>query len=152
MSSIDTSAPTETRLMIPSLARLYARLAGPSILVLRVVAGVALMVHGYGKIMSPFGNIAFVEKIGFTPGVVWSPLLAAGEFFGGLLLAIGFLTRPAAFVGMFVLLVTVWYHWVVKAEGYGGSEKSILWAAICLYFVAHGGRYGSVDRLLRREL
>lgn len=152
MSTIDTPAPTTPRLLIPSLARLYATLAGLSVFVLRVIAGVALMVHGYGKIMNPFGNVAFVETIGFVPGVVWSPLLAAGEFFGGLLLAIGLLTRPAAFVGMFILLVTVWYHWIMKGEGYGGAEKSLLWAAICFYFVAHGGRYASIDRLLRREV
>jgi putative oxidoreductase len=144
--------PVTGRLLIPSLAGIYAKLAGPSIFVLRVIAGIALMVHGYGKITNPFGNVGFVESLGFVPGVVWSPLLAAGEFFGGLLLAIGLLTRPAALVGMIILLVTVWFHWVLQSEGYAGAEKSLLWAAICFYFVAHGGQSGSVDRALAREV
>ena len=80
------------------------------------------------------------------------PLLAGTEFFGGILLAIGFLTRPAALGATVVLLVTVWFHWFVQGQGYPGSEKSLLWAAMTFYFVAHGGGFLSVDRALRKEI
>lgn len=147
------AAPIDTqRLLIPSLGTLYSRLAGPSTFLLRVVAGLALVTHGYGKILDPFRNVGMVEGLGFVPGVFWSPLLAATEFFGGILLALGLFTRPAALGAMIVLLVTVWFHWVVQAEGYRGAEKSILWAAMCFYFVVHGGRYLSVDQAMRREI
>ena len=86
------------------------------------------------------------------PGAIWSPALAGTEFFGGILLAIGFLTRPAALAATIVLLVTVWFHWVPQGQGFGGAEKSLLWAAITFYFVAHGGGFLSVDRALRREI
>ncbi|HET8728835.1 MAG TPA: DoxX family protein, partial [Alphaproteobacteria bacterium] len=84
------------RLLLPALGGVY-RSAGPAaVALLRVVAGLALMTHGYGKIVNPFGSVDMVEGLGFYPGEFWSPLLAATEFFGGLFLAAGFLTRPAA--------------------------------------------------------
>ena len=153
MATLAPFPPTDRpRLLFPSLGRLYAALAPLSIVLMRVIAGATLAVHGWPKIQDPFKNVEMVEKLGFVPGTIWSPMLAGTEFFGGLLLAIGFLTRPAAFAATVVLLVTVWFHWVVQAQGFSGSEKSILWAAITFYFVAHGGGPFSVDRALRREI
>jgi putative oxidoreductase len=141
-----------SRLLIPALGRFYTAMGGPSEAILRIIAGVALMTHGYSKILNPMGAVGLVESLGFYPGVIFSPLLAITEFFGGLLIAIGLFTRPAALAAMFVLLVTVWFHWITQSEGYFGAEKSILWAAICFYFVVHGGRYLAVDKRLRREI
>jgi putative oxidoreductase len=140
------------RLLFAPLGTLYAQLVPIAIVLMRIAAGVALVMHGSGKIADPFRQVGMVESLGFHPGVFWSPLLAGTEFFGGILLAIGLLTRPAALSGMIVLLVTVWFHWVVRGEGYPGAEKSLLWAAICLYFVAHGGSYLAVDRWLPRQV
>jgi putative oxidoreductase len=92
-----------------------------------------------------------VEGLGFYPGWLWAPLLAATEFFGGLLLALGLLTRPAALATSIVLCVTTYFHWVVQAEGFSGAEKSLLWLAITLYFVARGGGRLSVDRAMGKQ-
>ena len=138
------------RLIIPALGGLYAGLHDLAETVLRVVAGLALVTHGAGKITNPFGAVGMVEGLGFYPGWFWSPLLAATEFFGGILVALGLLTRPASIAAMIVLLVTVWFHWVVKAEGFFGAEKSILWAAIFLFFAIRGGNRHSVDAKLGR--
>jgi putative oxidoreductase len=89
-----------------------------------------------------------VEGLGFYPGAFWSPLLAATEFFGGILIALGLLTRPAAFAGMIVLLVTVWFHWVTMGQGFSGAEKSLLWAAALAFFVVRGGNRHSIDARL----
>lgn len=117
---------------------------------LRVVSGVALVTHGYGKITDPMGNIAMVEGIGFHPGFFWSPALAVTEFFGGLLLVLGLLTRPAAAGAFVILAVASWFHWAHLEQGYPGAEKAILWAAICLLFVARGGGKLSLDRAIQR--
>ena len=90
--------------------------------------------------------------LGFSPGTLWSPLLAGTEFIGGILLAIGFLTRPAAIGATIVLLVTVYFHWVVQNQGYAGAEKSVLWAAMAFFFAMHGGGFFSVDRMMREEV
>ena len=142
---------TNTRFIIPVLQGLYAALAPVTVLYMRLIAGIAFMVHGWPKIMSPMGAVGMVEGLGFHPGWFWSPLLAGTEFFGGLLLALGLLTRPAAFAVSIVLCVTTYFHWVVQAEGFGGAEKSLLWLAITLYFLAHGGGRLSLDRAIVKQ-
>jgi putative oxidoreductase len=148
MTDFTTSRP---RLIIPSLGGLYAALGESAETILRVAAGLLLVTHGYGKIMNPFGASGMVESLGFYPGVFWSPLLAATEFFGGILIAIGLFTRPAAFAAMIVLTVTIYFHGIVQAEGLMGAEKSILWALIMFYFVVRGANGHSVDAKLGRQ-
>ncbi len=143
---------SERRLIIPALGPAYSGLAPIAEALLRVMAGGFLIIHGLPK----FGNLAgvqgMVEGLGFFPGSVWAPLLAATETIGGLLVAIGLFTRPAAFATMIVLLVTVYFHWIFKAEGFSGAEKSLLWSAIMFYFATHGaGRY-SVDAVRGKEI
>ncbi|MCF6121504.1 MULTISPECIES: DoxX family protein [Mesorhizobium] len=134
-----------TNLVVPALGSLYAALNTTSETILRAVAGIFLTIHGSGKIIDPLGAAEMVEGLGFYPGAFWSVLLACTEFFGGIFIAIGLLTRPAAFAGMFVLLVTVWFHWVTLGEGFSGAEKSLLWGAILFFFVIRGGNRQSVD-------
>jgi len=146
-----TSRNSQNRLIVPALGGVYASLREGAETLLRVVAGLALVTHGWGKITNPFGAAGMVEGLGFYPGEFWSLMLAVTEFFGGVLIAIGLLTRPASIAAMFVLLVTVYFHWIVRSEGYAGAEKSILWAAIFFYFAIRGGNRHSVDARLGRE-
>ncbi|MDQ1197225.1 DoxX family protein [Agrobacterium sp. SORGH_AS 787] len=138
------------RLIVPAIAPIYNSTHELVETILRVVAGVLLVTHGFGKITTPFGAVGMVESLGFYPGVFWSPLLAATEFFGGILVAIGLLTRPAAFAAFIVLMVTVYFHWIVRSEGLVGAEKSVLWSAIFLFFAVRGGNRHSVDAKLRK--
>ena len=142
--SVTTDA-SRGRLIIPAFGRLYSSLHDGVETLLRVIAGGFLTIHGSQKITNPFGAAEMVEGLGFYPGAFWSLLLSCTEFFGGILIAIGLLTRPAAFAGMFVLLVTVWFHWITVGQGFSGAEKSLLWAAILLFFVIRGGNRQSVD-------
>eukprot|EP00873_Tetraselmis_striata_P032525 jgi/Tetstr1/452789/TSEL_039825.t1 len=95
--------------------------------------------------------VGMVEGLGFAPGAFWSPLLSVTEFFGGILLVLGPLTRPAAFATMIVLLTTVYAHWVAMGQGWSGAELSILWSTILLYFVMAGGNRFSVDAIIGRQ-
>lgn len=140
-----------SRLFIPSLANLYRKLDEPSIALLRIIAGVALITHGWGKIQDPTSMAGFLEGIGFWPGAFWSVMLALTEAVGGFLIAIGLLTRPAALFNLISMTVVIWFHWILKEEGYSGAEKAILWWTILLYFVVHGGQYYAVDKLVKRE-
>lgn len=140
------------RLVIPRLSGVYSSLHDSVETLLRVVCGVALVVHGAPKIVDPFAAASMVEGLGFYPGAFWSLLLSITEFVGGILIAIGFLTRPAALAAMFVLLVTVFFHWVQLDQGYSGAEKSILWSAILAFFAVRGANRHSVDAKLGRAL
>lgn len=147
-ATVSTSRP---RAILPALEKIYLPLDTFAETLLRVLCGVLLVTHGYGKIVNPFGAVGMVESLGFYPGVFWSPLLAATEFVGGILIAIGLLTRPAAFAATIVLLVTVYFHGIVQGEGLGGAEKSILWAAILFFFAVRGANSQSVDAKLGKQ-
>lgn len=55
---------------VPVLASLYARLDAPAETFLRVMSGLALVTHGFPKLMDPFGSVQMVEGLGFYPGVL----------------------------------------------------------------------------------
>ena len=73
------------------------------LLLLRVVAGVGLMMHGWDKIHHPFSWM----KAGNIPGPLQA-LAALGEFGGGFGLAIGFLTPLSAF-GILCTMCGAWF-------------------------------------------
>jgi len=148
MTELVTNRP---RLIVPALGGLYAALHDGAETILRVAAGLLLATHGYGKILNPFGASGMVESLGFYPGAFWSPLLSATEFFGGILIAIGLFTRPAAFAATIVLAVTIYFHGVVQGEGLMGAEKSILWTLILFFFAIRGANGHSVDAKLGRQ-
>ena len=147
----DLTTASRPALIIPALGSVYAALQTGAETLMRFVAGALLVTHGYGKILNPFGSVGMVEGLGFYPGVFWSPLLSATEFFGGIFLAIGFLTRPAAVATTIVLLVTVYFHGIVQGQGLGGAEKSILWAVITLFFAIRGANAHSVDAKIGKQ-
>lgn len=151
MSSI--APDSRPRLILPALGKTYSSLFELAETILRVVAGGALVTHGYAKILSPFGAAGLVEGLGLFPGPasVWSLLLSVTEFFGGIFLAIGFLTRPAALGGFIILIVTVYFHWVLRGEGWAGSEKSVIWASVMFFFVIRGANRHSVDAMIGRQ-
>ena len=101
---------TQTRLIVPALAPLYGALSRLSYPMIRFFAGLFLVPHGAQKLFGWFGGNGleatagfFAQNLGLTPGIFWAGLVGATEFFGGLFLAIGFLTRPAA-VGIAILM------------------------------------------------
>ncbi|WP_375691485.1 DoxX family protein [Pseudooceanicola sp. LIPI14-2-Ac024] len=139
-------------LLVPAFGPLYAAAVPLTELWLRVICGVALMVHGWPKIQNPTGAAEMVAGLGFAPAPFWSVLLSVTEFTGGLLLVLGLLTRLAAAGTSVILLVAAYFHWVQLGQGYGGAELALIWSAVTLSFVAKGGGQYSLDRLLKREL
>lgn len=100
------------RLVIRPLAGFYDYFAQPlAWFTLRVFVGGALIVEGWPKIVAPFAQVGFVESVGFYPGWFWSPLLAVMQFFGGIALVVGFLTRPIALANGVMLAITWWFHY-----------------------------------------
>jgi putative oxidoreductase len=148
----NTTENARPRLLIPALGGIYSSLHEIVETLLRVAAGGILAVHGAQKIGNPFGAAEMVEGLGFYPGALWSLLLSCTEFFGGIFIALGFLTRPAAFAGLIVLLVTVWFHWVTMGQGFSGAEKSILWSAMLAFFAIRGANRHSLDARIGKAL
>src|ERR1700751_2526989 len=82
---------------------------------LRFALGVIFFAHGAQKMLGWFGGYGFAGTMRFFTGVMHIPVLFAflaicAEFFGGLGLILGFLTRIAAFgvtCNMVVAILTV---------------------------------------------
>lgn len=104
-------------LLLPFLSGFYDKFAQPlAWTAMRVAIGGMLVVEGYPKILAPFAQVGFVENLGFYPGWLWSPTLAGLQFFGGMFIALGLLTRPVALANMVMLAITLWFHF---ANPYG---------------------------------
>src|SRR5262249_54666710 len=81
--------------------------------ILRLVTGVVFFAHGAQKMLGWFGGFGFSGTMGFFTGQMHIPavfafLAIAAEFFGGLGLIVGFLTRIAAFGVAVNMLVAIY--------------------------------------------
>lgn len=82
---------------------------GLGLLVLRVVFGSALMLHGWSKIQTPFSWMDRPGAPSPVPGALQA-LAALGEFGGGAGILLGFLT-PIACLGVLCTMFGAW--WIV---------------------------------------
>lgn len=113
---------------------------------LRLALGTVFMAHGWMKLHGPLGtsegfNIA---DWGWPNPEMWAWIVATVEFFGGLLIVCGLLTRFAAIAIAGVMAAAIWY--VKLREGFIGGfefELTLLMMAIALVF-SGGGRL-SID-------
>ena len=87
--------------------------AGYETLALRFPIGIIFMAHGAQKLFGWFcgygleGTGQWMASIGLGPGVVMAFLAGSAEFFGGLFILLGLLTRPAAVALSFTMLVAI---------------------------------------------
>jgi putative oxidoreductase len=142
------------RLIVPALGGIYRIFAPYTETLIRIVAGLSFVPHGYPKLfVNPARSAAFLAESGFEPGMFWAILLGSTEFFGGLLLAAGFLTRLAC-IPLFIFLITaITHHW---PNGFTwieeGFEYPLFWAIVVFHFLIHGGGRYSADAMLGREV
>ena len=99
--------------MKQKIEQLLSSNAGVSTLALRIPVGIIFMAHGAQKLFGWFGGYGlegtgqFFESIGLAPGVVMAFLAGSAEFFGGLFILLGLLTRPSALVLAFTMLIAI---------------------------------------------
>ncbi len=152
------TAEDRPRLVLPALEGLYRALDPYMDALVRVTVGLSLVPHGMQKLFGMLGGgglagtAKFLESVGYAPGMFWALALGSLEFFGGIALALGFLTRPLAALVFVFMLNAIVYHW---PNGFFwnklGYEFPLFWAAMCVFvFVRGGGRY-SLDHRLGRE-
>lgn len=156
-----TQSSSEIRPLIPALAGFERAIAPLGEPLVRIAAGVMLMPHGAQKLFGWFGGYGlegtgqfFATKLGLTPGVFMAGAAGSVEFFGGLLLALGLLTRPAAVAVAFMMLIAIFTAHI--SAGFfntnGGYEFALLWGLVAVSFALRGGGRFSVDALIGREL
>lgn len=129
--------------------------------ILRLILGVILFAHGAQKMLGWFGGYGFSGTMGFFTSVMHIPALfaflaIAAEFFGGLGLIFGFLTRIAAlgiFTNMIVAIAMVHHqfgffmNWTGAQKG-EGIEYHLLVLAVTTFLMIRGAGAASIDRIL----
>jgi putative oxidoreductase len=141
-----------TRPFVPFLARLYAPLEPYAYTLARFTLGAIFVPHGYAKLFG--GGVAGVAKIvgtwGLPAPLAWGYFIGGLEFFGGILLALGLLTRPVALMFAFEMIVAaIGVHSKVWAWNQGGAQYPVFLAVFSfLVFLRGGGRHSLDNRLL----
>lgn len=135
---------------------LFDTRGGYAALALRVPVGLILSAHGAQKLFGWFGGgglqgtAQWLTSIGLEPGLLMALLAGGAEFFGGLALIFGLLTRPAALAGAFTMLVAILSVHISNGlfMENGGYEfaLSLLAASVALMFQGAGRL--SLDGLL----
>ena len=126
-----------------------------ALLILRLVAGIAFVLHGWGKIQNPFAWIPAQAPVQI-PGF-FQFLAALSEFGGGLAWILGLVMPLASFGLGFTMLVAVYFHGIVLKDpfvsmGGGGSYEPALGylAVAILFFVIGPGKF-SLDKMIFGE-
>lgn len=142
------------------ISKITSSAAGFDTLPLRVGAGVIFAAHGAQKLFGWFGGYGlegtagWMASIGLEPGMLMAAMAGGAEFFGGLLLIVGLLVRPAALmlaITMLVAIVTVHLSNGLFMTN-NGYEFGLALLAMSAALVVRGAGSLSVDRSLQLQL
>lgn len=142
-------------LIVPRLRAFSERLEPLAYLLLRIGFGLTLMTHGvpkllgrsHGSMADPMAAstnlIANVLQLPGAPLIAWAVALLEGV--GGLMLALGFLSRlvaPLVLVQMLVIcyLLGPTYPWIDR-----GIEYPVVLALLAFYIACRGSGRGALD-------
>ncbi|MFT4732453.1 MAG: putative oxidoreductase [Gammaproteobacteria bacterium] len=130
------------------------------VLPLRLIAGIIFFAHGAQKLFAWFGGYGlggtgqWMESIGLSPGYLMALMAGSAEFFGGILLIIGFLTRPTALILAITMIVAIFTVHINNGlfMSDNGYEFGLSLVAITLaLFIQGGGKY-SIDNNVYKRL
>jgi putative oxidoreductase len=124
------------------------------LLALRLVLGWIFIYHGSQKLFGAFGGSGmdgFVANINgmhlpLLPGVAWAYMAACGEFFGGVFVFVGLLTRLAAVPIIVTMLVAI--KTVTGSKGFMGYEFNLALIAMSAALILTGAGLVSLDALI----
>jgi len=124
-----------------------SRFAPHAFAIMRIVVGVLFAMHGSQKLFGTPGDKPPMELASLmgVAGII--------EFAGGLLIALGFLTRIAAFLASGTMAVA---YFMAHASNHvlpiiNQGELAVVYCFVFLYIWAHGAGIWSIDGLLRRN-
>jgi putative oxidoreductase len=117
-------------------------------LILRLVFGLGFAVHGYQALFVSEGAMeqmaAGIADWGWPAPEAWAYLAKITELIGGVMIALGFLTRAAALACAGTMVIAIWkVHFGDPFTG--GWEMAALYLAAFLSLLLTGGGKLSVD-------
>lgn len=113
---------------------------------LRLLMGVGIAHHGYGKVFGGMMErfVQGVAQMGFPAPELFAWMAALSEFAGGLLIVAGFLTRPAAFFVFFTMAVAAFV--THSADPFDVKELALAYWAMASTLILTGPGKFSIDR------
>lgn len=142
------------------ITKLVESKSGYSTLALRIPIGIVFMAHGAQKLFGWFGGYGlegtgqWMASIGLGPGMLMAFLAGSGEFFGGLAILLGILTRPAAAVLSITMLVAIFTvhfeHGLFMSNG--GYEFGLALLAASVSLMMSGAGKLSIDQIISQRL
>lgn len=143
-----------------TLSTLLASKAGLGALSLRVPVGIIFMAHGAQKLFGWFGGYGlegtgqWMTSIGLEPGMLMALMAGSAEFFGGLFILIGLLTRPAALAlaGTMVVAIASVHLSNGLFMANNGYEFGLALLAASVSLIFSGAGKLSADALLAKKL
>lgn len=134
--------------------------AGWGALALRIPVGIIFVAHGAQKLFGWFGGYGlegtgqWMASIGLEPGYLMALLAGSAEFFGGLALVLGLLTRPAALVSALTMLVAMFAVHIGNGlfMANNGYEFALSLLAASVALTVQGGGRLALDNLLAAQL
>ena len=139
-----------------TITKLLSSDASLAPLAMRLSAGIIFAAHGAQKLFGWFGGYGlegtgqWMASIGLEPGYLMALLAGSAEFFGGLALILGILTRPAALAlagTMVVAIVTVHLQNGLFMSN-NGYEFGLSLLAISVALVFSGAGRFAIDNVL----
>ena len=126
-----------------------SRFTGPAHALLRIVTGLLFLEHGTSKLLDfPHVDMPMAVTVGSLPWVA-----GVLELLGGLLIMVGLLTRPTAFILAGEMAVAYWMFHAPQSTFpiQNMGEAAILYCFIFLFLAAAGAGPWSVDGSLRQR-
>lgn len=143
------------RLVIPGLGRFYDCVAPLSYLLMRVYLGLMLVPHGADKLFGAgvLHTAQGLTKLGWPAPLFWAWAACIIEFFGGLMLAVGLLTRvAAAAIAIEMAVISFAILWPAWDWAHHGMEYVFMVGVFAFAMALRGGGPYSLDRVLGREI
>ena len=131
-----------------------------STLPLRLVAGIIFSAHGAQKLFAWFGGYGlegtgqWMDSIGLGPGYLMALLVGSTEFFGGILLILGLLTRPTSAILAITMMVAIVKVHLVNGlfMSNNGYEFALALLAMTLALAISGAGKYSADQFISNRL
>ncbi|WP_158969396.1 DoxX family protein [Paraglaciecola sp. L3A3] len=138
------------------ITKLLSTTAGLAPLALRIPVGITFIAHGAQKLFASFGGYGlegtgqWMASIGLEPGYLMALLAGSAEFFGGIFILIGLLTRPTALVLAITMLVAIFTVHIENGlfMSNNGYEFALALLAITVSLVFSGSGKLAVDNLI----
>lgn len=134
--------------------------AGFDTLAVRIAVGATFAAHGAQKLFAWFGGYGlegtagWMASIGIEPAMLMTVLAGSSEFFGGLLLVLGLLVRPAALTLAVSMLVAIFAVHINNGlfMSNNGYEYALALLVISIGLIIRGAGSFSADRLIQQKL